>query len=158
MGCMINDLVGFHCWLRHGDLIFDPSVGDWHSLDAVASAQIAFGKSFPPVQWTVALPSYWLKPAAELELPRRPIGEPTLDEAWYEPFRGGRLAAVRRIGTAHETSIEAFGPDRCTFESNFPPDKGQCSYQTIFNAFKGIAFRKRRRPLYSPGRRWISIG
>ena len=55
------------------------------------------------------------------------------------PFRGDRLAAVRRIGTAHETSIEAFGPDRCTFESNFPPDKGHCSYQTIFNAFKGIA-------------------
>jgi predicted TIM-barrel fold metal-dependent hydrolase len=38
-----------------------------------------------------------------------------------------------------ETCIEAFGPDRCMFESNFPPDKGQCSYQAIFNAFKGIA-------------------
>ena len=25
------------------------------------------------------------------------------------------------------------------FESNFPPDKGQCSYQVIFNAFKRIA-------------------
>ena len=25
------------------------------------------------------------------------------------------------------------------FESNFPPDKGQCSYQTIFNAFKRLA-------------------
>jgi predicted TIM-barrel fold metal-dependent hydrolase len=38
-----------------------------------------------------------------------------------------------------ETCIEAFGPDRCMFESNFPPDKGQCSYQVIFNAFKRIA-------------------
>lgn len=38
-----------------------------------------------------------------------------------------------------ETCIEAFGPSRCTFESNFPPDKGQCSYQVIFNAFKRIA-------------------
>jgi predicted TIM-barrel fold metal-dependent hydrolase len=38
-----------------------------------------------------------------------------------------------------ETCIEAFGSDRCMFESNFPPDKGQCSYQAIFNAFKGIA-------------------
>jgi predicted TIM-barrel fold metal-dependent hydrolase len=38
-----------------------------------------------------------------------------------------------------ETSIEAFGPSRCMFESNFPPDKGQCSYQVIFNAFKRIA-------------------
>jgi predicted TIM-barrel fold metal-dependent hydrolase len=38
-----------------------------------------------------------------------------------------------------ETCIEAFGPARCMFESNFPPDKGQCSYQVIFNAFKRIA-------------------
>jgi predicted TIM-barrel fold metal-dependent hydrolase len=38
-----------------------------------------------------------------------------------------------------ETCIDAFGPKRCMFESNFPPDKGQCSYQVIFNAFKRIA-------------------
>jgi predicted TIM-barrel fold metal-dependent hydrolase len=38
-----------------------------------------------------------------------------------------------------ETCIEAFGPGRSMFESNFPPDKGQCSYQVIFNAFKRIA-------------------
>jgi predicted TIM-barrel fold metal-dependent hydrolase len=38
-----------------------------------------------------------------------------------------------------ETCIAAFGPQRCMFESNFPPDKGQCSYQVIFNAFKRIA-------------------
>ena len=38
-----------------------------------------------------------------------------------------------------ETCIEAFGAERCMFESNFPPDKGQCSYQVIFNAFKRIA-------------------
>jgi predicted TIM-barrel fold metal-dependent hydrolase len=38
-----------------------------------------------------------------------------------------------------ETCIEAFGAARATFESNFPPDKGQCSYQVIYNAFKRIA-------------------
>ncbi len=38
-----------------------------------------------------------------------------------------------------ETCIVAFGPNRAMFESNFPPDKGQCSYQVIFNAFKRIA-------------------
>ena len=38
-----------------------------------------------------------------------------------------------------ETCIQAFGPGRAMFESNFPPDKGQCSYQVIFNAFKRIA-------------------
>jgi predicted TIM-barrel fold metal-dependent hydrolase len=38
-----------------------------------------------------------------------------------------------------ETCIEAFGPERGMFESNFPPDKGQCSYQVIFNSFKRLA-------------------
>ena len=38
-----------------------------------------------------------------------------------------------------ETCIAAFGPERSMFESNFPPDKGQCSYPVIFNAFKRIA-------------------
>ena len=51
--------------------------------------------------------------------------------------RRKRLAAAWRPYI--ETCIEAFGPDRCMFESNFPPDKGQCSYQVIFNAFKRIA-------------------
>ena len=47
-----------------------------------------------------------------------------------------------------ETCIEAFGPGRAMFESNFPPDKGQCSYQVIFNAFKRIAaqYGEPRRP------------
>jgi predicted TIM-barrel fold metal-dependent hydrolase len=37
-----------------------------------------------------------------------------------------------------ETCIEAFGPARCMFESNFPVDKGACSYQALWNAFKRI--------------------
>jgi predicted TIM-barrel fold metal-dependent hydrolase len=38
-----------------------------------------------------------------------------------------------------ETCIEAFGPERSMFESNFPPDKGTCSYAVLWNAFKRIA-------------------
>ncbi len=38
-----------------------------------------------------------------------------------------------------ETSIEAFGPRRGMFESNFPVDKGMCSYPILWNAFKRIA-------------------
>jgi len=38
-----------------------------------------------------------------------------------------------------ETCIELFGPERCMFESNFPVDKGACSYPVIWNAFKRIA-------------------
>jgi predicted TIM-barrel fold metal-dependent hydrolase len=38
-----------------------------------------------------------------------------------------------------ETCIEAFGPARSMFESNFPVDKGSGSYQMFWNAFKRIA-------------------
>jgi L-fuconolactonase len=38
-----------------------------------------------------------------------------------------------------ETCIAAFGPQRSMFESNFPVDKGTCSYQVIWNTFKRIA-------------------
>ena len=35
--------------------------------------------------------------------------------------------------------IDAFGPDRCMFESNFPVDKQGCSYTVLYNAFQRIA-------------------
>jgi predicted TIM-barrel fold metal-dependent hydrolase len=38
-----------------------------------------------------------------------------------------------------ETCITAFGPQRAMFESNFPVDKGTCSYQVLWNAFKRVA-------------------
>jgi L-fuconolactonase len=38
-----------------------------------------------------------------------------------------------------ETCIEAFGVDRCMFESNFPVDMGSCTYPVLWNAFKVIA-------------------
>ncbi|MBB5691694.1 putative TIM-barrel fold metal-dependent hydrolase [Roseomonas alkaliterrae] len=38
-----------------------------------------------------------------------------------------------------QTLIEAFGAQRCMFESNFPVDKGMCSYGVLWNAFKRLA-------------------
>jgi L-fuconolactonase len=38
-----------------------------------------------------------------------------------------------------ETCIEAFGADRCMFESNFPVDLGGCTYSVLWNAFKIVA-------------------
>ena len=38
-----------------------------------------------------------------------------------------------------ETCIDAFGPERAMFESNFPVDRISCSYRTVWNAFKHIA-------------------
>ena len=36
-------------------------------------------------------------------------------------------------------TIDLFGIDRCMFESNFPVDKGSCSYGVLWNTFKKIS-------------------
>lgn len=38
-----------------------------------------------------------------------------------------------------ETCLEAFGPQRCMFESNFPVDKVCVRYDTLWNSFKRLA-------------------
>jgi len=38
-----------------------------------------------------------------------------------------------------ESCIEAFGVERCMFESNFPVDKRSCSYAVLWNAYKRLA-------------------
>ena len=51
-----------------------------------------------------------------------------------------------------EPCIEAFGVDRCMFESNFPPDKQSGGYTELWNAFKRItlgASAAEKRALYS---------
>jgi L-fuconolactonase len=51
-----------------------------------------------------------------------------------------------------ETCIEAFGANRCMFESNFPPDKQSCGYTELWNAFKHLtknASADEKRALYS---------
>jgi L-fuconolactonase len=53
------------------------------------------------------------------------------------PPGSGEMAAAWR--PYMETAIEAFGASRCMFESNFPVDKGMCSYPVLWNAFKRIA-------------------
>jgi|HubBroStandDraft_1064217.scaffolds.fasta_scaffold10728_3 L-fuconolactonase len=53
------------------------------------------------------------------------------------PPSSGELANAWR--PVMETCIETFGADRCMFESNFPVDKGMCSYVSCWNAYKRIA-------------------
>lgn len=53
-----------------------------------------------------------------------------------EPPDSAHLAEVWRPWI--ETSIEAFGSDRCMFESNFPVDRRSTSYAVLWNAFKRI--------------------
>jgi L-fuconolactonase len=58
-------------------------------------------------------------------------------QAHAEPPSSETLAAAWRPYL--ETSIEAFGPSRAMFESNFPVDKGSYSYPVFWNACKLIA-------------------
>ena len=57
------------------------------------------------------------------------------------PVGGG--ASSERLATLWrpyvETCIEAFGVDRCMFESNFPVDRYTCSYRTLWNALKRLS-------------------
>jgi predicted TIM-barrel fold metal-dependent hydrolase len=45
---------------------------------------------------------------------------------------------VDEQGPYYLYAIEAFGPERCMFESNFPLDKMSISYHTLWNAFKKL--------------------
>jgi len=59
-------------------------------------------------------------------------------------FHEGELPpSSERLATAWrpyvETCIEAFGPSRAMFESNFPVDKGSYSYGVFWNACKRLA-------------------
>ncbi len=42
-------------------------------------------------------------------------------------------------GPLFKHCIDKFGPDRCMFQSNFPPDRASVSYAVLWNAFKRIA-------------------
>ena len=68
------------------------------------------------------------------------LGSKRAGFGWHErpqPPSSEDLAAAWRPYV--ETCIEAFGPERCMFESNFPVDKASCSYAVLWNAFKRLA-------------------
>ncbi|KAA0914951.1 amidohydrolase family protein [Aquicoccus porphyridii] len=48
---------------------------------------------------------------------------------------------VAQRGAYFTAAIDAFGPDRCMFESNFPVDSVSISYGVLWNAYKKIASR-----------------
>ncbi|MDD9896374.1 MAG: amidohydrolase family protein [Gammaproteobacteria bacterium] len=58
---------------------------------------------------------------------------------WHKqesPPNSRQLAEATRPYLLH--CIEAFGPERCMFESNFPVDKVSCSYNVLWNSFKRV--------------------
>ncbi len=59
--------------------------------------------------------------------------------AWHEqpkpPTSEQLVAATRQY---YEHTIDAFGAERCMFESNFPVDMVSCSYNVLWNSFKRL--------------------
>jgi L-fuconolactonase len=55
------------------------------------------------------------------------------------PMQSVELAIFAANPGYIETCLEAFGANRCMFESNFPVDKGMCSYPVLWNALKRLA-------------------
>ena len=65
------------------------------------------------------------------------MGIPRFGYGWHSrgvPIGSEELAEAMAPWMNH--CIEQFGPDRCMFESNFPPDKVSFSYNVMYNAFK----------------------
>ena len=68
------------------------------------------------------------------------MGMPRWGFGWHAravPIGSEELAEAMTPWMNH--CIEQFGPDRCMFESNFPPDKVSFSYNVMYNAFKRLS-------------------
>ena len=58
---------------------------------------------------------------------------------WHKlPKPPSSAELAKTLGPYYLHCIEAFGPDRCMFESNFPVDKVSCSYTVLWNSFKRL--------------------
>ena len=65
------------------------------------------------------------------------IGMPRLGFDWHTRIKPiGSEELAKSMAPFITYCIEQFGPDRCMFESNFPPDKVSFSHHMLFNAFK----------------------
>ncbi len=65
------------------------------------------------------------------------VGQPRYGFDWHTrnvPI--GSEALAEEMGPLITYCIDQFGPERCLFESNFPPDKVSFSYHVMYNAFK----------------------
>jgi L-fuconolactonase len=76
------------------------------------------------------------------------IGMPMFGGTWHQAASPPDAVEVAAVwGDPIRFCIDAFGPDRCMFESNFPVDKVSMSYATLWSAFDLISAS------YSPAER-----
>ena len=61
---------------------------------------------------------------------------PGFESFMSTPPTSSEVLAEEMEALYREPCIEAFGPGRCMFESNFPVDIGSCTYATLWNALE----------------------
>ncbi len=87
--------------------------------------------------WQAGIHRVAQRPNVYIKLGALPIRMPDFQGDRSLPPGSEEVAAAWRPWI--ETCIEAFGPARSMFESNFPVQKRWCSYQVCWNAFKRLA-------------------
>ena len=138
--------LAFDSWLYH------PQLGDVADLaDAFPGMTIVLNHVGSPIlggpyggrrdevfrDWKAGIENVARRPNVVVKLGALPIrlSGSTADRAM--PPSSEEVATAWRPWI--ETCIEAFGPARGMFESNFPVQRRWCSYQVVWNAFKRLA-------------------
>jgi predicted TIM-barrel fold metal-dependent hydrolase len=113
---VLNHIGGLIAWTRNYIARKDEAIAEWRS----SIAELA------------KCPNVFVK-LGGLGMPYLGLGFDKLET----PASSAQLAASWGPLFAH--CIDTFGPERCMFESNFPPDNGSVDYPVIWNTFKRIA-------------------
>ena len=134
------------CWLYHTQLDEVAQLADAHPeltivLNHVGSPILGGpfrGKNDDVfAEWKAAILRVSERHNVFVKLGAMPIRMPSYDGDRTLPPGSEEVAAAWRPWM--ETCIEAFGPERSMYESNFPVQKRWCSYQVCWNAFKRIS-------------------
>jgi len=109
-----------------------------HSGGPVHTGRYADRREEVLAAWRSALRELAQRPNVALK-----IGGLGMEAMGFKAALAGTRPSSERIAALWrpyiETCVELFGPTRCMFESNFPPDKKTCDYGILWNAFKRIA-------------------
>jgi predicted TIM-barrel fold metal-dependent hydrolase len=134
------------CWLYHPQLDEVAQLADAHPeltivLNHVGSPILGGpyrGKTdLVFAEWKAAIARVSERKNVFVKLGALPIRMPDFRGDRSRPPGSEEVAAAWRPWV--ETCIEAFGPERSMYESNFPVQKRWCSYQVCWNAFKRIS-------------------
>ena len=154
MESAVNEAIGvvdrmglsLDCWLYHTQLDEVAQLADAHPeltivLNHVGSPILGGpyrGKNDEVfADWKAAILRVSERHNVFVKLGAMPIRMPSYDGDRTLPPGSREVAAAWRPWM--ETCIEAFGPERSMYESNFPVQKRWCSYQVCWNAFKRIS-------------------